>query len=74
MADKVTLGNLRIKCRFPIITLLKCSIHARYGEHTKAEIICIVKGSDAREKLTNITDEKLEIVCEDESEKVFFME
>lgn len=73
MADKVTLGNLRIKCRFPIITLLKCSIHARYGEHTKAEIICIVKGSDAREKLTNITDEKLEIVCEDESEKVFFM-
>lgn len=72
MADKITLGSLQIKCRFPILTLLKCSIHARYGEHTKVEIICIVKGSDVREKLTNVADENLEIVCEGESEEKLF--
>lgn len=73
MEEKITLGSLRIKCRFPIITLLKCSIHARYGEHTKAEIMCTVKGSDAKEKLTNVTDEKLEIVCESEREERLFI-
>lgn len=72
MEEKITLGSLRIKCRFPVITLLKCSIHFRYGEHTKAEIICIVKGSGAEEKLTNVADEKLEIVCEGENEEKLF--
>lgn len=73
MAEKITLGSIRIKCRFPVLTLLKCSIHARYGEHTEAEITCILKGSDAREKLTNVTDEELEIVCKGESEEKFFI-
>lgn len=72
MADKITLGSLQIKCGFPIITLLKCSIHERYGEHTKAEITCIVKGSDAREKLTKAAEEKLEIVYAGEREEKLF--
>ncbi len=72
MPDKMTLGNLCVKCRFPIMSLLNCNIYSRYGECTRAEIKCVVKGSEVRNKLADIAEEKLEIVHEgEEEEKVF---
>ena len=72
MSDKMTLGNLRIKCRFPVISLLSCHIDSRYGECTRAEMKCMVKGSEVRNKLADTAEEKLEIVHEDEEEEKIF--
>ena len=69
MSDQITLGNLKIKSRFPIITLQQCHIHARCGEHTEAEILCTVKADEARAVIGSMTSEKLEIVNQAEAEK-----
>lgn len=72
MSDKMTLGNLRIKCRFPVISMLNCNIDSRYGECTRAEMKCTVKGNEVRNKLADIAEEKLEIVHEGEEEEKIF--
>ncbi len=75
MAGKIIYEQLRISCRFTFLAIHKCSIYARYGEHTKAEIRGIVKGEAIKMILSDISDEKLEILSqnEDGSKKVLFI-
>ena len=75
MSDKIALGNLKIRCRFPIITLLKCCIHTKYGEHTSVSITCIAKDKEAKNVLANVMEEELEIVSREESgrEEILFL-
>lgn len=75
MGDRTTFGNLKIRCRFQIMTVLYCSIRARHSEHTKADIIGIVKGNDALEVLSDVSEDKLEIISQDDTgmEKVLFV-
>ena len=61
MSDKITLGNLKARCRFPIVTLQQCHIHAKCGEHTEAEIICTVKGNETRAAIAGTAEDELEI-------------
>lgn len=62
MSDKITLGNLKARCRFPIVTLQQCHIHAKCGEHTEAEITCTVKGNETRAVIAGTAEDELEIV------------
>ena len=75
MADKITYEQLRTSCRFTFLTIHKCSIHARYGEHTRAVVSGIVKGDAAKAVLPDISDEKLEIFSQDKngSRKLLFV-
>lgn len=74
MANQITLGNVQIKCRFPVTKLQECCIYAKYGEHTKAEIVCTVKGSESRAALTDVDEDELKIVNrgEDGREETLF--
>ncbi|GFI03478.1 contractile injection system protein, VgrG/Pvc8 family [Lachnospiraceae bacterium 64-25] len=74
MSDKITLGNLRIRCRFPVVTVEQCRIHAECGRHTEAEIVCIVKGNEAETVITQTGEDTLEIVGrkEDGKEEILF--
>lgn len=75
MAEKITYEQLRTSCRFTFLTIHKCSIHARYGEHTRAEVSGIVKGDAAKAVIPDISDEKLEIYSQskDGSKKILFI-
>ncbi|MBD5393457.1 MAG: hypothetical protein HDR71_04140 [Lachnospiraceae bacterium] len=75
MADRITFEQLRVDSRFTFLTIHKCSIHERYGEHTRAEVSGIVKGEDVKAVLSDISDEKLEIYSqnEDGSRKILFI-
>lgn len=74
MSEKITLGSLFIKSRFPVLEVQQCCIHAMYGEHTKANIVCSVKSGEVKEFLTQIEKEKLEVISrkEDGGEEVLF--
>lgn len=74
MAEKITYGQLRINCRFTFLSIHQCSIHTKYGEHTRAEVGGIVKGEDAKAVLADVPDESLEISCQngDGSKKILF--
>ena len=67
MAEKITFEQLQVKCRFTIKTILKCVIYAEYGEHTRAEIVAVVKGEEAKAVLTDSTKEKIEIFSKTDS-------
>ncbi len=56
MAGEITLGQLRVKCRFRLLTVLGCGIHAVYGEHTRAEVSGVVKRDEAEPLLADITE------------------
>lgn len=75
MADKITYEQLKICCRFTFLTIHKCSICARYGEHARAEVYGIVKGEAAREVLTDVSSEQLEIFSQSEEgrKKILFV-
>lgn len=75
MADRITYEQLRIGCRFAFLTIHKCCIHARYGEHTRAEVSGIVKGEAAKAVIFDTSDEKLEIFSQnkDGSKKILFI-
>ena len=60
MADKITVGQLQVRCRFTFLSILHCKIHARYGEHTVAEISGTVKGREALAILSDVTEDKVE--------------
>jgi len=45
--------------------VLECSIHSKYGEHTKAEIKAAVKSEEAKAAINDIADEKVEILGRD---------
>lgn len=74
MEDQITSGQLRVYSRFSLITIHSCRIHAKYGEHTKAEVSGTVKGSEAYAALTGAADEKVEITRRNERglEEVLF--
>ena len=74
MADKITVGQLRVKCRFTFLSILHCGIHAKYGEHTVAEITGTVKRSEALAFFSDVTEDTVEIFSQDESgvEEVLF--
>ncbi len=74
MTDKITFEQLRVHCRFTFLTIHRCSIQAKYGEHSKVQIAGIVKCEEIKSLLPSITEEKLEVVSVDESgvEEVLF--
>lgn len=65
MAGEITFGQLRAKCRFDLLTILECGIHAVYGEHTRAEIRAVVNRKEAEAALTDIAEESIEILSMD---------
>lgn len=67
MAGRITFERLQVKCRFTIQTILKCCIHAKYGEHTRAEVVAVVKGEEVKAVFTDITKEKIEIFSRNDS-------
>lgn len=75
MTAKITFEQLRVNCRFTFLTIHKCNIHAKYGEHTRAEIIGIVKSEDVKAMLPTIKEEKIEIINRDENgrEEILFV-
>lgn len=75
MADQITYEQLRVNCRFTFTTISNCSIHAKYGEHTRAEITGTVNSSDAKAILSDISEEKLEIFSKNSNsvEEILFL-
>lgn len=75
MADMITFEQLRVHCRFTFLTIHKCSIQAKYGEHSKAQIVGIVIGKEVKSLLPSIAEEKLEVVSVDKAgvEEVLFV-
>lgn len=61
MGEKITLGSVQVRCRFKAVTLLDCKIHEKYGEHTRAEIVCTVRGEEARGVFSDAGKNSLEI-------------
>ena len=57
MAGGITFGQLRVKCRFKLLKVLECGIHAVYGEHIRAEIRAEVKRTEAEAALTDISED-----------------
>jgi len=74
MAGKITIGQLRVKCRFTFLSILSCRIHGGYGEHTRAEITGTVKSSEALAVLSDAAEDRVEIFSRDENgvEEVLF--
>ncbi len=65
MGDRITSGQLRVKCRFIFMTIYHCKIHAEYGRHTCAKVVGTVKNHAAKAVLNDIADEKVEIFSTD---------
>ncbi|EOS41625.1 hypothetical protein C809_04196 [Lachnospiraceae bacterium MD335] len=65
MAVQIMNQQLQVKCRFNLLHILECSIHSKYGEHTKAEIKAAIKGEEAKAALNNVAEEKIEILGKD---------
>lgn len=61
----ITYEHLRVVCRFSYLSILHCSIHAKYGEHTQAEIIGTVKSMEALRALKNTSENKLVITSQE---------
>lgn len=74
MADKITVGQLQVKCRFTFLSVFHCRIHSKYGEHTRAEITGTVKSSEALAVLSDAAEDRVEIFSRDENgvEEVLF--
>lgn len=74
MGERITLGRLRVRCRFTAATLQECSIHEKYGEHTRAELVCTVRGEKAKAVFSDTGKNSLEIYAIEESgrEEVLF--
>ena len=75
MAEKITYEQLRVDCKFTFTTIFNCSIHAKYGEHTRAEITGTVNSNDAKSILPGISEEKLEIFSRNSNnvEEILFL-
>lgn len=75
MTDRITYEQLRTSSRFTFLTIQKCSIQERYGEHTRAEVSGIVKGEAVKAVLADTSDEKLEIFSQNKegSKKLLFL-
>lgn len=67
---EITLGQLQVKCRFELITVFNCSIHAKYGEHTRVSLTASVQAEDAEKELLNSEQEQIDISCRKESNTV----
>lgn len=75
MADKITYEQLRVNCRFTLLSIHSCTIHAKYGEHTRAKVNGTVKAEDVKKVLSDMSYEKLEIFSQnkDGSREVLFI-
>lgn len=75
MVSMITYEHLKLDCRFTFIAMLHCSIHSKYGEHTRAEVIGTVKNTEAIEALNNMSEDKLIITRQDNdsAEEILFI-
>ena len=65
MTEKTADRQIFIKCRFRIISVQSCVIHARYGHHTRAEATAVVERDSARAALMDTADEAVMITGRD---------
>lgn len=74
MSVQRSIGQLQVKSRFKLLAVLDCTIHSKYGEHTRAEITGTVKSAEAMAALNNTSEDKLEITGRDDDgvEEVLF--
>lgn len=67
MSGQISIGQLQINSRFTFLSMLNCNIHSKYGKHTKAEIIGTVKSSEAITVLSNVSEDKVEIISRNDN-------
>ncbi len=65
MTEKTADRQIFIKCRFRIINIQSCVIHARYGHHTRAEATAVVERDSAGAALMDTADETVMITGRD---------
>lgn len=57
--------QLYIKCKFHILSIRTCTIHARYGDHTHAEATVVVESDKAEAALMDTGDVSIMIMGRD---------
>ncbi len=66
MEDMILLGQLQIKCSFKYQTILRCHLHAQYGEMARLTVSCEVNFQEAYETLCGMQEEPIELIGQDE--------
>ena len=61
MKKKISDMQLHIKCRFHILSIHTCTIHARYGQHTYAEATVVVESDKAENSLMDTENDSIRI-------------
>lgn len=64
MPDKMTLGQLHIKCGIGDFNINECKIHAKAGEHTRVAVACMA-GDSGMASLFQLAEGNLEISARD---------
>lgn len=75
MKKKISDMQLHIKCRFHILSIHTCTIHARYGQHTYAEATAAVESDKAETALMDTENDSIRITGRDDdsaTEKILF--
>ncbi len=75
MKKKISDMQLHIKCRFHILNIHTCTIHARYGQHTCAEATVVVESDRAENALMDTENDSIRITGRDDdsaTEQVLF--
>lgn len=74
MSVQFSIGQLKVNSRFKFLSVIRCNIHAKYGEHTRVEIAGTVKGNETEKALLNVSEDKLEIIGQDDDgiERILF--
>ena len=60
--ERMNIGQLQVRSRFSFLTIKNCYIKEKFGEHGKARITGEIKGREARDALTDVRRDKVEIV------------
>ena len=75
MKKKISDMQLHIKCRFHLLSIHTCTIHARYGQHTYAEATAAVESDKAENALMDTENAGIRITGRDDdsaTEKILF--
>lgn len=74
MTEKIADRQIYIRCRFRIISVQGCVIHAGYGQHTRAEATAVVEWDSAGAALMDTADETVMITGRDidAAERILF--
>ena len=75
MKKKISDKQLHIKCRFHLLSIHTCTIHARYGQHTYAEATAAVESDKAETALMDTENDSIRITGRDDdsaTEKILF--